>query len=159
MKQTLAYVSLLVFSTIAIPWTAWAQMPAKATGECKDGTYTEAAMKDTACATHGGVKTWFADHAAKPKAAAAAPVASPEAKPASSKAGAATDSKAKHSNSAMPATAAPGGGPGKVWVNTSSKVYHCSSDKWYGKTKQGEYLSEAEAKAKGFHSAEKKACE
>jgi hypothetical protein len=56
------------------------------------------------------------------------------------------------------ATAALGGGPGRVWVNKDSKVYHCQGDRWYGKTKQGEYMTEAQAQAQGAHAAKKKAC-
>jgi len=44
---------------------------------------------------------------------------------------------------------APGGGKGLVWVNTSSHVYHYQKSRWYGKTKEGKYMTEDEAKEDG----------
>ena len=55
-----------------------------------------------------------------------------------------------HENGAKSAvTPAPGGGKGLVWVNTSSHVYHYQKSRWYGKTKQGKYMTEEEAKEDG----------
>lgn len=51
---------------------------------------------------------------------------------------------------------APGGGPGMVWVN--GKVYHCPGSKYYGKTKSGKYMTEADAKAAGDHPDHGHAC-
>ena len=52
---------------------------------------------------------------------------------------------------------ASGGGAGKVWVNANG-VYHCQGDRYYGKTKQGKYMAEAEAKAAGDRPAKGHAC-
>jgi hypothetical protein len=39
-----------------------------------------------------------------------------------------------------------------VWVNTDSKVYH-KSGRYYGKTKQGKFMSEADAKKANYREA------
>ena len=41
----------------------------------------------------------------------------------------------------------------QVWVNTASGVYHYPGTRWYGNTKQGKFMSEAEARAHGFRLA------
>jgi hypothetical protein len=38
---------------------------------------------------------------------------------------------------------------GLVWVNLNTKVYHKSADKEYGTTKNGKFMTEADAKAAG----------
>jgi len=64
----------------------------------------------------------------------------------------------KTSTASTGGMAAAGGGAGKVWVNTDSKVYHCEKDALYGKTKQGEYMTESQAKASGARAARGKEC-
>lgn len=153
-------IAVLLAGLLAGPavYAQQASAPAGSTGQCKDGSYTDHATKKGACSGHKGVKEWYDTAAATPAAAApaAAPAATPAASPApGTPAKTAAPSKSAHEPAA---TAAPGGGPGMVWVNSSSKVYHCPSDKWYGKTKSGSYMSEADAKAKGYHADHNKAC-
>jgi Protein of unknown function (DUF3761) len=136
--------------------------PAGTTGLCKDGTYSSAASKRGACSGHKGVKTWYAaapseSGAASPSTTTTAPATSPAATPPPATVTAPATAPAK-STYTPPATAAPGGGPGMVWVNSSSKVYHCQSDRWYGKTKNGAYMSEADAKAAGDRPDHGKPC-
>ncbi|HMG01999.1 MAG TPA: DUF3761 domain-containing protein [Edaphobacter sp.] len=155
------------------PATSSAAAPAGATGLCKDGTYTIAASKSGACRGHQGVKEWMAASnttapAASTKAAPApapAAAATKAAMPAPTPAPAAPMSAApapaaapKASQRTTMATAAPGGGPGLVWLNSDSNVYHCTGSQYYGKTKQGSYMSEADAKAKGAHADHNHPC-
>jgi hypothetical protein len=136
-------------------------MPAGSTGQCKDGTYTQAESKRGACRGHGGVKDWYASGKKSESKAAAAPAAAPAPVPAAPAAPApksTTAASTQKGSEGMRAQAAPGGGAGKVWVNTSSKVYHCSGDEWYGKTKEGDYMTEAQAKASGARPARGKTC-
>ena len=161
MNARKALVSIVAAVGMAAVSAAWAQAPAGSTGQCKDNTYTKATSKRGACHGHGGVKEWYAAEQSEPKktsksskakaeapaTTAAAPAAMPAEKPATTK-----------STASARGTAAPGGGAGKVWVNTATNVYHCQGTRWYGKTKQGEYMSESEAKAKGAHADHGKAC-
>jgi hypothetical protein len=151
MSKSIGIASLV--AALALASVSFAQAPASApagsTGLCKDGSYYAGASKKGACAGHKGVKEWYG----------AAPAAAANAAPAAAAAAAPAAAKPAKTAAAPAAAAAPGGGPGMVWVNKSTKAYHCSTDKWYGKTKDGEYLSEADAKAQGFHAAHGKACQ
>ncbi|HZR06862.1 MAG TPA: hypothetical protein VFA61_13630 [Candidatus Udaeobacter sp.] len=113
---------------------------------------------------------------------AASPAAGPKAKRTRKKAAAATSPSAspakfslgdlfkpKSSAAASPAAAtapvrstesasnppAPGGGHGLVWVNTESHVYHREGSRFYGTTKKGKYMTEADAIKEGDRAAGK----
>ena len=158
----------------ATPATPAASSSGAHTAMCKDGTYYDGASHKGACRGHKGVKEWMDTKPAAtttPAAPAAAPAAkatpaaapTPAPAPAPTAAAPAAAPKAATTEHAMPQKASdiaqkPGGGPGLVWVNSDSKVYHCQGDEWYGKTKQGSYMSEAAAKAEGDHAARGKEC-
>ncbi len=81
---------------------------------------------------------------------AAAPVSVPQPQPSASRVKSA-------SSATMPATQAqPGGGPGMVWVNPETKVFHRSTDRWYGKTKKGQYMTESDALKAGYRESKEK---
>ena len=103
-----------------------------------------------------GAVAGFAQTPASASVATPAPAA--VAAPATPAAPAAKAAPVAAAKAAASTTVAPGGGDGKVWVNTKSKVYHCEGSKSYGKTKVGEYMSEADAKAKGNHANHGKVC-
>ncbi len=176
MKALLA--SVLTVGAIAatsVLAAAPANAPAGSAGMCNDGTYSSSAEKKGACRGHKGVKDWYGAAAAAPAnttppmpatPAAAAPAApAPKMTPAPTPAAPATPASkmpaapTTHTPAVMPTVPAAGGGHGKVWVNSETKVYHCEGDRYYGRTKQGEYMSEADAVAKGVRPSYGNACE
>jgi len=166
--------------------SAYAEAPAGAIAQCKDGTYFTGTSHKGACKGHQGVKEWLDKTASstsgtaaasdstkskkskKAKAAdttaAATPAAAPAAVPAPAPAPTPTKKPPTAASTPTPPTPASqiqqkaGGGAGQVWVNSSSKVYHCQGDEWYGKTKEGSYMTEAAAKAAGNHASHGKDC-
>ena len=125
------------------------------TGLCKDGTEYTGASKRGACRGHKGVKEWYADRQAP---AAAEAVAAPAVPATPTRDAVPADRKAEPASAPVQTAAPVAAGSGKVWVNTRSKIYHCEGSKFYGKTKQGEYLDEVDAQAKGFVANRKKVC-
>ena len=132
-------------AVVSKPAKAAGAPPKGSTAECTDGSYSSAKTQERACTKHGGVKTWLAGPATAaaptPPAVAPAPPAARAVTPAAP---------------ARPAQAPPV--PGQVWVNTATKVYHCPGTKYYGTTKAGKYMSEADAKAAGVHGERGKSC-
>jgi hypothetical protein len=87
-------------------------------------------------------------HSRKTKATAAAtPTPAAASNPAATPA--AAPAVKKHKAPEPQSVQAAGGGNGQVWVNTETHVYHREGSKWYGRTKQGKYLSEADATKEG----------
>jgi hypothetical protein len=87
-------------------------------------------------------------HSKKSKAAATE-TATPAAAANSAATPAASPAAKKHKAPEPQAVQAAGGGNGQVWVNNETHVYHKEGSKWYGKTKQGKYMSEADAVKEG----------
>jgi DNA uptake protein ComE-like DNA-binding protein len=84
--------------------------------------------------------------AAKSSPAAAAPAAStpppPKAAP-----------KAPSGAAAVSTPAQPPPVKGMVWVNLDTKVFHREGDRYYGNTKRGKYMTEADALKAGYREA------
>lgn len=148
--KSFGLIAVMAAALMAAP--AFAQQAPAAAGsvtvQCKDGTSQTVATTKGACRGHKGIDKSASNSkapAAEP-AAAATPVAASKT---------ATASKPEPA-----ATPAAGGGAGQVWVNTGSKTksYHCEGSKWYGKTKQGKYMSAADAQAAGYHAAKNEKC-
>lgn len=144
--------TMLAATAIALVGFA-AQAQDAVTATCKDGSTYSSARRSGACRGHGGVASFGTDTApaatlAPTQPSTAAPAAIPQPRTATT--------------APMPlpraSTNASAGGPGQVWVNSGTKVYHCQGDRYYGNTKKGTYMSEAKAVAAGNRPDRAKSC-
>ena len=123
----------------ASPAAATAASPSPAAKHARKGK-TTAAVAPTVTPSPSPAKKTLADFF-KPKSSVG---------PSPSGAAATTSSSTKtKAEPNVGATPAPGGRNGLVWVNTETRVYHKEGSRFYGKTKQGKYVSEADAIKEG----------
>ncbi|HTQ71065.1 MAG TPA: hypothetical protein VMH92_06185 [Acidocella sp.] len=144
LKPSILIAACALACFVAVAHPAGAQTSsAPVVATCKDGSSFTGQSRKGACKGHGGVAAF--------ESATPAPAPAPAA---SNSMGMSPSTPAKPATAPMAA----GGGAGKVWVNTASKVYHCPGDRYYGKTKQGEYMTESAAIAAGDKADHGKAC-
>ncbi len=141
-----------------------AESPAKSPTPAKHRASTKA--QATASPAASPATSPKAKRGSKKAAAAASPAASaspakfnlgdlfkPKTSGAAASPAAANPAPARAASAKAAATPAPGGGHGLVWVNTESHVYHKEGSRFYGTTKKGKYVSEADAIKEGDKAA------
>jgi hypothetical protein len=134
-SKVVAGIAALAFAFVATPMITQASQATDTSTAAKTKRKSrKAAATDTAAAP-----------AAAAPAAPAAPATAPAPKAAKGKAPTPTANASDSDISSAKST-------GKVWVNTDTGVYH-KSGRWYGKTKQGKFMSEDDAKKAGYHEA------
>ena len=87
--------------------------------------------------------------AAAPAKVAPPPAPAPAPRPAPRPAAAAPAAPAATATAQVPPA------PGMVWVNLDTKIFHRQGDPWYGKTKHGQFMTEADALKAGYREAKK----
>jgi hypothetical protein len=122
------------------------------------------ATADTQAAQQAGDRSQSDANALKDKKNTAAVPAVPKSQGARASVSASTPPASPASTPGSTASAAnpaathptpPAKSASMVWVNTDSRVYHKRGTRWYGKTKNGKYMTEADAVRAGYKPAKK----
>jgi DNA uptake protein ComE-like DNA-binding protein len=87
----------------------------------------------------------------EPASSTSAPSGASSTSSASTKSSPKTEASEEEGVPEATAKAAPA--KGMVWVNTSSKIYHYEGDRWYGKTKEGKFMTEPDAIKAGYRAS------
>ncbi len=136
------------FKTIAVPaivalalgvYTLAAQTAAQGTST----TSTAKTKRNRKSANSTATETTTPPASASASAATSAPTG---------KSATAPKAHSEPANNASDAEISAAKASGKVWVNMSSGTYH-KAGRYYGKTKQGKFMTEDEAKKAGYHEA------
>lgn len=140
------------FSLVACSVSVWAQ-PAQHTGD-QDQTNTTATNKGKKSEnTDAGASA--AQSSADSGTATSKKKTTPKQADSADKSATAASASAPASKASATQQAPPANGAGMVWVNTDSGIYHKRGTHWYGKTKKGKYMTEADAIKAGYHAAKK----
>jgi len=138
--------AIVLAASAAVAQSASSQSP---TAKCRDGSFSYSAARAGTCSGHGGVAEWLAPSGATARCNDGTFSTS------ASKQGACSG----HDGVAQWLTTTTANATGaRVWVNTSSGVYHCPGSRYYGGTKQGVYMTEVEARSKGYRPAYSRSC-
>jgi cytoskeletal protein RodZ len=140
-KLTLWILTFCLMLTVAIS-------PALATAQAGS---SDTSSKDTTKKSKKKAEKDKADSAVSASSSTASKPATTNSAPASE---ASKKTKAAASGAADSPEIAAAQASGKVWVNLDSGIYH-KGGRWYGKTKNGKFMTEAEAKAAGYKESQK----
>ena len=128
------------------------------TADASGSSASSTPAADASVSTKSSKSSKSKKSAASDSSAAAAPAATSSSTPAAAPTPASKTPPAATNSSAKPAASQqtpPANSNGMVWVNTDSGVYHKPGSRYYGKTKQGKYMTEADAIKAGYRASEK----
>ena len=132
--------------------SAWAQ-PAQYTGDQNQSDSNTARKDKKSEKADGGVSA--SQSAPDSGATASKKKTTPKQANATDKGASTASASEPASKTSTTRQALPANGTGMVWVNTDSGIYHKPGTHWYGKTKKGKYMTEADAIKAGYHAAKK----
>ena len=154
-RRTLSLLAGVLVLGLVIPRVGLAQAaqnpPNQSSTATQDTTQAKKSKKSKKAADAGATSSTPASTPASSSAPSTSQPAASSSAPAASSSTASTKSASGSKASSVQAQTPPS--PGMVWVNTNTKVYHKAGSQYYGKTKQGKWMTEQDAIKAGYRAA------